>query len=1034
MKKQRLMATLLPVLFLFCAFNAFAQTRTVTGTVYNEENARFSGVTVTVVGTTTSTSTDDNGNFTITASNSDALAFTAVGYEDQSVPVGSRSKITITMREGVSDLSEVVVTAEFGMKRAARAIGSSVQQIDGATISESGRESFISALAGRVPGLNVTSTSGTPGASNTVILRNITSISGNNQPLYVVDGVPMNNSTFDPLTGMAGAGADTYSVRNMDYSSRGNDFNPEDIASITILKGAAAAALYGSDASNGAIIITTKKGRPGAGRVQYSNSFKFDKAYGYPELQSKYANGYYGTTNYWYTSKYGGLYPEGVETYDNFAAVLQTGFTNRHNVSVEGGTEKSTIRAGFSFLGQEGVIKTTDYERTNLSLAGQSQITDWLKFEGSMQYTNTSNHKVMRGTDGPLYRAMLWPVVDDMSVYLNEDGIHMKRPEYYLDEDLLNPLFGLYKNKFFDKSDRFISNVAFNLTPIEHTFLRAQVGWDVGMQNFETSRHPYYAARNAGLGQYNLVESNFSDPTINILAGYDNIFMDGKLSFSGQLGYHQMENGITRLASHGSDFIVADFQSINNTEVSTQVSSQRNTKRRIQAISGQFQFGYNNLAFITLRGRNDWSSTLPVNNNRYFYPSIEGSLILSDLDFLKSVEKINYIKLRGSVAQVGKDAGPLEIDPQLEPTNLTGGGFKYGFTGPNPNLRPEMTTAHEVGVDFQLFNNRLNGSFTYFGTKNADQIVKGFRLSYATGFVLNNMNVGTFKTWGWEAALDGDIIRLDNGLTWNVGVNASHGQSEVVYLPENVTEYYNPYTWNYGNIRNGIMVGHPITTLTGKAYMRNDAGDILISPSTGLPLTDDVWSVIGDREPLLRFGIRTSLSYKNFRASALFAGRFGATVLNGTKGEMMTRGTSWESVERRESGPFIFNGVLRDGLENTDNPTKNNIITDFRDYGASIFSGSNEDWLETDVHYLRLRELRLSYRFPASALNWTKIASNFDVFVVGNDLLTWTNYSGIDAVGNTVSAAAGGTGGEGMDIWSIPNPRGILFGISLTLN
>lgn len=1034
MKKQRLIATLLSVLFLFCAYQTHAQTRTITGTVYDNENTHFSGVTVTVVGKSTSTSTDNNGNFSITANDDDVLSFSAVGFEQQTVPVGSRTKITITMEANVSDLSEVVITGEFGMERNARAVGSSVQKIDGATISESGRESFVSALAGRVPGLNVTSTSGTPGASNTVVLRNITSISGNNQPLYVVDGVPMNNSTFDPLTGMAGAGVDTYSVRNMDYSSRGNDFNPEDIESITVLKGAAAAALYGSDASNGAIIITTKKGRAGAGRVQYSNSFKFDKAYGYPELQTKYANGYYGTTNYYYTAKFGGLYPEGMTLYDNFASVLQTGFTQRHNVSVDAGTEKSTIRASFSMLGQEGVIKTTDYDRTNLGLAGKSQVTDWLKFEGSMQYTRMSNNKVMRGTDGPLYRAMIWPMVDNMANYLTDDGVFMKVPDYYLDQDLLNPMFGLYKNKFFDKSDRFLSNVAINLTPIENAFLRAQVGWDVGMQNFETSAHPYYAARNAGLGQYNLVQSNFSDPTINILTGYNNTFMDGKLSFSGQLGYHQMENGVTRLSSYGSDFIVPDFQSINNTEPSTQVASQRNTKRRIQAISGQFEFGYDNLAFITLRGRNDWSSTLPVENNRYFYPSVEASFILSDLDFMKSVEPINYVKLRGSVAQVGKDAGPLEIDPELEPTELTGGGFKYGFTGPNPNLRPEMTTAYEFGADVQLLNNRLNASFTYFGTRNADQIVKGFRLSYATGFVLNNMNVGTFKTWGWEAHVDGDIVRKPEGVTWNVGVNVSHGGSKVLFLPENVSEYYNAYTWNSGNIRNGIMVGHPITTLTGRAYLRNDAGDILIEPTTGMPLTDPEWSVIGDREPLLRFGITSSLRYKNFSASALFAGRFGATVVNGTKRVMMTQGTSLESVELRESGPFVFEGVLRDGNENTDNPTKNTIVTDYRNYGATIYGGNDEDWLEKDVHYLRLQELRLAYRLPASTLNWTKIASSFDVFVVGNDLVTWTNYSGIDAVGNTVSAAAGGTGGEGYDVWSIPNPRGISFGISLTLN
>ncbi|WP_257666775.1 SusC/RagA family TonB-linked outer membrane protein [Parapedobacter tibetensis] len=1014
---------------------AMAQQKTVTGRVTSAENRDpLANVTVLVKGTNTQTQTNAQGGYSIQASEGQTLVFRSVGFTTVERVVGSASTINLSLAESASSLDEVVVTAEFGMKRIARAVGSSVQQIDGSTISESGRENFISALAGRVPGLNVTSTSGTPGASTTVVLRNITSISGNNQPLYVVDGIPMNNSSFDPLGGMAGGGGGTYSVRNLDFSSRGNDFNPEDVESITVLKGAAAAALYGSDASNGAIIITTKKGRAGKGRVNYSNYFKWDEAYGYPDMQTKYANGAYGTTNYYYTSKFGGLYPEGMQLYDNIAAILQTGYQQRHNASVEAGSDKATIRAGFSSLGQKGVLKTTDYDRTNLSLSGQAQVTDWLKFEGSLQYTKTGNNKGLRGTDGPLYRAMLWPMVDNMANYLAADGSHMKVPDYYIDEDLLNPLFAMNRNKFYDKSDRFLSNVALNLIPVKNTFVRAQVGWDVGMQTFETSHHPYYANRNAGDGQYNLVQSNFSDPTINILAGYNNKFLDDKFSFSGQVGYHQLENAITRSASNGTRFIVPDFQSINNTDPASQTAIQRNTKRRIQALSGQFEFGYNNLAFITLRARNDWSSTLPVNNNRYFYPAIEGSFILSDLNFMKSISAINYVKLRGSLAQVGKDAGPLQIDPQLGGTDLTGGGFKYGFTGPNPNLRPEITTAHEAGLDLRMLNNRVNASFTYFGTRNADQIVSGFRLSYATGFVLNTMNVGSFKTWGWEAYIDGDIIKNPNGLTWNLGVNASRGRSEVLYLPENVTEYYNPYTWSAGNIRNGIMVGHPITTLTGQAYSRNDNGEILISPTTGLPITDDVWSVIGDREPKLRFGITSSLTYRNLRLSGLFAGRFGATVVNGTKREMMIRGTSWESVDLRESGPWVFEGVLRDGNENTDNPTRNTIALDYRAVGASIFTGSNEDWLEKDVNYLRLQEMRLSYRLPAQLFSRYKLISGLDVYVVGNDLFTWTNYSGIDAVGNTVSAAAGGTGGEGIDVWSIPNPRGFSVGVSLTLN
>jgi TonB-linked SusC/RagA family outer membrane protein len=1019
------------IIVLLCTSEMYAQQRTVTGKVLDENNKPLVGVSIKVKGTDRGAVTNSTGSFSIRVSKGETIEITHVGYEAKKVVIGESASLEIVLKTQSSQLEEVMVTAEFGMKRLAKSIGSSAQTVIPSDITESGRNNFITALQGRVSGLNVTSTSGAPGASTTVVLRNITSISGNNQPLYVIDGVPMNNSTYDPLNSLVGGSSnEIWSVRNLDFSSRGNDFNPEDIESLTVLKGAAAAALYGSDASNGAIVITTRKGRAGKGRVSYNNMFKWDQAYGYPDLQTKYANGNYGVTNYYNTSRFGSLYPTGMQFYDNIGSTLQTGFTQRHNLSVEGGSDKATIRASGSYQDATGVIKTTSDTRINLSITGQAQITQWLKFEGSMQYANTATNKALRGTDGPLYRAMLWPIVDDMSVYLNDDGTHMKTPNYYIDGDLLNPLYGLYKNKFYDKSDRFLSNVAFTLTPTKKTFLRTQVGWDVGTQTYTASRHPYYAAYNNGVGNYNLTHDNFSNPTVNILAGYNNKFFDDQFSFSGQVGYHQLQNGISRVVVDGSKFIIADMQSINNTDVATQNASQRNTKRRIQAISGQFEFGYKNLAFLTFRGRNDWSSTLPVDNNTYFYPAVEGSVILSDIPALKAIDKVfNYLKLRGAVAKVGKDANPLAIDPQLIPTNLAGGGFRYDFTGPNKNLVPEMNTSKEIGFELRAFKNRLNADFTIYKTNCENQIVNGFRLSYATGFVLNNMNVGSFSTHGWEAHIDGDIIKQPKGFTWNVGLNASRAKSKVDYLPDNVTEYYNAYTWNSGNLRNGIMKGYPVTTITGLGYLRNSAGQKLIDPTTGLPIVSSVWSVLGDREPKLRFGVTNSLSYKAFTLTALFEGRYKATVINGTKRAMMTNGTSWESVDLRETGPYIFNGVLRDGKENSKSPTVNTISVDYRIYGATIFGGGDEDWVDKNVNYLRLREARLNYRVPASVLSKTKVISSATVFVSGNDLFTWTNYTGIDAVGNTLSAAAGGTGGEGYDIWSLPNPRGVAFGV-----
>jgi TonB-linked SusC/RagA family outer membrane protein len=1024
---------LFAVLGLMLSQSIYAQPKIVTGTVTDATtNETLPGVNVIIKNTTTGTSTDPFGNYSINAAPGQILVFSSLGYANYEVTVGAGNRISVGLTPDVQMIEDVVITSEFGMKRVSRAVGSSVQNVKASDIMESGRDNFITALQGRVAGMNVGSTSGAPGASTTVVLRSITSISGNNQPLYVVDGIPMNNTTFDPLS-MADAGAN-FSVRNLDFASRGNDFNPDDIESMTVLKGAAAAALYGSDASNGAIIITTKKGQAGKGKVSYSNSFRWDDAYGIPELQDKYANGNYGTTNYYYLTRFGGKYIEGMTLYNNIDAVLQTGFTMRHNISVEGGSDKVTLRASASTLDQQGVVKTSDFSRFNLSLSGKAEVTNWLTVESSMQYVSTENNKVPIGTDGPLYRAMRWPMVDDMSVWLAADGSHMSTPDYYLDGDLINPLFGLYKNKLFDDSDRFISNVSATLVPVEHTFVRAQVGWDVGMQTYIATRHPYYDTYQDGTGVYNISKSNFSDPTLNVLAGYTNEFLDDKLSVSAQFGYHQLENGVTRLGTYGTKFAVVDFQSINNVDPLSVSSSQRHTKRRIQALSGQLELGYNQMAYVTLRARNDWSSTLPVANNRYFYPAIEGSLILTELPFIKDNQFLNYLKLRGSIAQVGKDAGPLEIDPQLEPTLLTGGGYKYGFTGPNRNLRPEITTSKEVGFEGRFLDDRLNADFTYFWTHCDDQIVKGFRLSYGTGFVLNNMNVGTFETEGWELHVDGDVLRMGNGLRWNIGFNASHTESEVIYLPANVTEYYNPYTWNAGNIRNGIMLGYPVTTITGLAYLRNDAGDVLISPTSGLPVASTTWSVLGDREPKLRYGITSAMSFKGLRLSAMFSGRYKATVVNGTKHYMMSEGLSWESVELRESGPVVFDGVLQDGNENTANPTKNNIAVDFNLFPSTysgLFTG-DEDWIEKDINYLRLQELRLSYNLPTKWLAKTAILSQANIFITGNDLAVWTNYSGIDAVGNTTSAAAGGTGGEGIDVWSLPNPRGYSIGLNVT--
>ena len=1012
---------------------SIAQTLTVKGQVVDaKSNEAIIGATVSIKGTTKASIADASGEFAIQANVGQVLVFTSIGYNPEEVTVGTSTVINVRLEPSDVMLGATNIIGEFGIKRPARAVGAATQTVKGSDIAESGRENFVNALQGRVSGIQISNSGGTPGSSSSIIIRGATSISGNNQPLFVIDGIPMSNSSFNPIGGLASKqGSDpVVGTRELDFTNRGSDLNPEDIESMTVLKGAAAAALYGSDASNGAIIITTKKGKVGKGIVKYSNSFSFDQAYRYPEIQTKYDNGMYGNTNYYTSRHWGAEYAPGTVFYDNVKNLFQVGVGQKHNVSFEAGTEAMTFRASASTLKQTGIVATSGYSRDNITVAGTAKLSKWMNIEASLNYANSTNTKVSRGTNGVLYRAMNWPVTDDMRVYLNAAG-NIRYPNRYVDVDILNPYFDLYKNRNYDETQRFISNMVVNITPIKDMLIRAQVGYDIIATTMTIVRHPQWSSTATGTGSYDQSKLNDSNPTINIISTYKKEF--GKFNTSAQLGYHQNEQASKTLSVHGEKFMVADFQSINNCDIATLVNTTRTLTRRLQGVSGSFEFSYDNFAFLTLRGRNDWSSTLPANNNSYFYPAADLSVIVTDLPFLKThMGPISYLKLRGSVTQVGKDAPPLSIYPALEAAPTSFGGYRYGFTGPNPNLRPEMNTAWEAGIEARLFNNRLNVDMTYYNTFSEDQIITGFRMSYATGFVLNNMNVGSFKTNGVEFRVDGDIVK-NRDWTVNAGLNLTKNGSNVISLPKNVSEYYNAYTWVSGNIRNGVMVGFPITSLTGLDYQKNDKGQVLIDPSSGLPLAAGKWSYLGDREPKLLVGFNASIRYKGLLLSALLDGRIGATVVNGTKRYMQLYGYSIESVAQREAAPVVFDGVLKDTYENTETPTVNTIGVKLGDlqYG---YAGLDPNWIEKDINYLRLQELRLSYSLGKKLLETgtKKLVSAATIYVSGSDLFVLTNYSGIDVVGNSNSAALGGTGGAGFDMMSIAAPRRISFGLSVT--
>lgn len=612
----------------------FAQNKTITGKVVDIHGEAIIGASVVVVGTPTGTITDMKGFYTLSKPTKSKLLFSFIGYKSVEEVIGNRSVINVTLAEDTKMLQETVVIGEFGVKRAARSVGSSIQNVKGSDISESGRENFIDALQGRVAGVNVTASSGSPGASSTVVFRAPTSISGNNSPLYVIDGVPMSNTTFDMNSQWAVAPSTSTTGAQNDFTNRGSDINPNDIENVSILKGAAAAALYGSDASNGAIIITTKKGKSGQSRVTYSNNVKFDQVNRIPDIQTTYDQGSYGTTNYDNAKKFGAPYAAGTKQYDNVAGLFQTGVSQQHNVSFDAGNDMMTIRASAGLIDQTGVLAVQDYKRKNVSLAGTLKVGKWLSVNASMQYVNSTNNKLAKGAGGILDMAMNWPTTDNMKNYLAADGSSMKSPTNYQDKDLLNPYYDMYRNKRYDVTDRFISVMNVTITPVKDFEIRALVGWDASSSTYITSINPQFTSSATKSGSYDQSNVIESDPTINLLASYTKKL--DKFDFSIQGGYNQQETGSKTLAVHGSSFYVQDFQSINNCDPTTLVNIDATKIRRIQAVFGSVMTSYNNMAFLTVRGRNDWSSTLPVANNSYFYPAADFSFMLSELPFMKN--------------------------------------------------------------------------------------------------------------------------------------------------------------------------------------------------------------------------------------------------------------------------------------------------------------------------------------------------------------------------------------------------------------
>ncbi|MGB4775421.1 MAG: SusC/RagA family TonB-linked outer membrane protein [Daejeonella sp.] len=992
-----------------------------------EDGLPLPGVSVQVKGTTVGTTTNANGIYSIKANPGQRLVFSFLGTLPQERTVDTENVINVSLRSDAKTLNEVVVTA-LGSSVKQRALGTSQQTVKGADIAKTQRENFINALQGRVAGVEVTSSSGVPGASSSITIRGVSSISGSNQPLFIVDGLPIDNKTLNTSAFFSEISSTTSQAnRTVDFSNRSSDIDANDIENLVVLKGPEAAALYGIDAANGAIVITTKRGKAGAGSIEYSNSFRVEQTITKPEIQKIYSPGASGATSTSSLSYFGPEYAAGTKFYDNIEGFFRTGFTQKHNLSFSGGADKVTYRIATAYTNQEGVVPNSLYGRINLTGSSQAQLNSWLKTDISLAYTYSKNNQPAKGANGPLIGLLAWPQTDDAKNYLTLIGTRRQITTGTASGEVDNPYFSVNKNLITAKTNRLISNLGLTLTPVKWGSIKSNIGIDTDTnQNLEI-RHPESASGFTLKGILDLANDVVRNINIQTLFNLNAQSITKDLTINATLGNAIQDLKSNIDATYGENFLDPNFVSVNNTYVRNARSTI--SQRRLVSFFGSATLAYKDFFYLTGTGRNDLTSTIPQDRYSFFYPSVSSSFVFTEIPAFK--EKLGKVftsgKIRAAYAEVGKDARPYAYVAALEYKPTVGGGYGYGFTGPNPNLKPEFASSYEIGTELAFFNDRLGLDLTVYRKETTDQIVNDIRGSYSTGYVLFNLNGAKTRNEGLEITLRGTPVKQSD-FNWDILANFESAKGRVLGLPNALPEAYVSDTWLYANVRNGNTFGKSTRSLTGLFYLRNNAGELLISPSTGLPLRATTFFDAGyDRQPDFTVGLTNSFSYKDLSLSFLLDFRKGGDVLNATQHYLTTKGLSMQTLDRMDSR--IINGVLRDGKENSTNPTRNNIaITPY--YQNLYYSDISEElFIEKDINWMRLRDVTLTYKLPSKLLNKQNFLKNASIFLTGTDLLLITNYSGLDPIVNGNTAAVGGSGAAGIDFGNFPMPRGLNFGI-----
>lgn len=1022
-------------LLLFSLLAIVGQARVVTGTVTSAaDDEPLIGVSVLVKGVSGGQMTDIDGKYSINVPNDNStIVFSYVGMKTVEQKVGSRSVIDVALDNDSELLDEVVVTA-MGQTQEKSKLNFSVQELKSSDVTAGQSANFVNSLQGKVAGVQVSMAGGSPNSASQIVVRAISSVnnSQSNEPLFVVDGMPIRGG-----------------------GSSMADLNPADIESMSVLKGAAASALYGQEGANGVILITTKSGKDGKVTVTANGGWEFSNVLRTPKIQDTFiggSNGFY-TTNA--TGGWGPRRNADDPLYDNVGDFLGTGFMQKYDLSVSGGNDKFSAYASANFMDNKGVVPQDYKKRLGVFVKGEFNPSNTVKIMMSTNFMNTTS----RGFGNAMSTVYGWSINRDMSDYALPNGLPNWSNRYDAWDELTNsqrlgatlsPYYGRYMDSSSTTGSRVIINGSIQWEPIKNLTFTGKVAYDKSWSYYESSTRPRYNTKedfildengeidsslketlDERMGTYVFQPSRGERVTAQLLGNYYwEINDEFNLNFFAGGEYSETQG--LEGSFGGKHFILdGDFYSFNNLDndylsLGTGDYQLRlnHSKRNKFGYFGEIRFDYNKVIQLSATARLDGSSTLKQMTSTYFYPSVTAGVIFSELFKIQS-SVFSYGKIRGNWAKVGKDAPANQFsDNYKQWSNFPDGGY-----GVNPTLskaiylEPEMTDTWEIGADLRFFKNRTRLDVAYYNTRVNNQIVT-VRVSPASGTILQTRNEGTIENQGVEVTFNQDILQMKD-FQWTATVNFSLNRGKLISLPEGVSEITNG---QYGDIFPSAYVGQSTTGLSGKDYQRNENGDVLIDQNGYPIISTKKDSYIGNREPDCLIGLGSSFSWKDLSLSFLFDGRVGGDVANITGRGLISNGMDARLAKYRNH-KVVFNGVVDNG-DGTYTPNTTPVILDQSTVNNYIYNVSS-NFIE-DGSYVRLSYVTIGYDFSnlMKKLGSGNPVKGLKASVTGRNLFLLTKYSGADP--QVMSSATGGTGAMGIDNYSVPSCRSFNFNLNVT--